>query len=420
MNHQKIVRVAITLLTGIICTSGIANAQGIVFGHNLDDALAKAKVENKLVFIDFYTSWCAPCKVMSNDVFPIANVGTFFNTNFINCKIQCDDKGEGVELGKKYQVGAYPTLMFLNKDGEIVHSTAGSLSANELIELGKDALNPDKNLWALMNNWKTGKKDAESAKIYLKTLKAAYRSEKASNDFIAYFNNLTPADKVSKSTFELINIVIPVPTTPVFNYLEDHLIDFFAVNDSVIVKRFLINRYTQYLYSFINPNTKEEYQVALEKFKIKKFSFEDEVVMYMNVFETLLYNPFDTKEYQKRGTAFLDKYGKNYDGYTTYLASLLGNCTGKYNEGAAGIKWMEDLLKRNPNTHYLSTYFYILWRNHRWDEAIKVGKKIRANNTKNNIENTTIDKQIADCITNKEKYAQKDADAKAQQKRHLK
>jgi thiol:disulfide interchange protein len=128
------------ILLGMLCAPAIVQAQGIAFLHDLDEALAKAKVENKMVFIDFYTSWCGPCKVMSNEIFPQATVGTFFNSNFINCKVQCDDKGVGVELGKKYQISAYPTLMFVDKNGNVVHSTAGAPFGRRPDLIGKNSI----------------------------------------------------------------------------------------------------------------------------------------------------------------------------------------------------------------------------------------------------------------------------------------
>lgn len=50
-------RKIILVLLGILYISGMISAQGINFTGNLDEALAKAKQENKLVFVDFYSSW---------------------------------------------------------------------------------------------------------------------------------------------------------------------------------------------------------------------------------------------------------------------------------------------------------------------------------------------------------------------------
>ena len=413
MKYLKQIRITIILLIAIICTPSIMFAQGIKFEKNLSEALVKAKAENKLVFVDFYTSWCGPCKAMAANTFPQEIVGTFYNKNFINCQVQCDDKGEGVELGKKYQVNAYPTLMYLNKEGEMVHSVAGGLSPKEFIELGKDALSPDKNLLFVIRNWNSGKQDFESAKKYFSTLKSAYRSEKASSDFIQYFNKLSTNDKISKNTFELIKVVGPGPTTPVFTYLENNLKKYARAVDSAQVYKYVAKGYSGYLHGFIDSDKEEDYKAAVANFKTKHFAFEDEVLMYVNVYETLLHKPFDTKEYQKRGTEFLDKYGLKDDGYTLSLTSLLGNCTGAYNVGAAGITWMENLMKRNPDPRYLNTYFYILWRNYRWDEAFKVGDQLRAYYIKTNRSTEDHDKQVKSLQEYRVKWEKKEADKKA-------
>ena len=59
---------------------------------SLAEAIASAKVENKLVFIDFYTAWCGPCKMMMKNVFPQPKVGEYFNGKYVCIKLDADKK----------------------------------------------------------------------------------------------------------------------------------------------------------------------------------------------------------------------------------------------------------------------------------------------------------------------------------------
>ena len=103
---------------------------------SFDEALKLAKKEKKNIFLDAYASWCGPCKMLKRNVFPQKEVGDFFNTNFINMAIDME-QGEGPQLARKYNVQAYPTLLFINSKGEVVGTAVGYHQAEELIAVGK-------------------------------------------------------------------------------------------------------------------------------------------------------------------------------------------------------------------------------------------------------------------------------------------
>ncbi len=105
--------------------SGLPTEQGIVFEQgSWQDVLAKAKKEDKLVFVDVYTSWCGPCKKMVAEVFPLKEVGDVFNAAFVNYKIDAE-KGEGIQIAKQFGVKSYPTYLFVNGDGVLVYRSGG-------------------------------------------------------------------------------------------------------------------------------------------------------------------------------------------------------------------------------------------------------------------------------------------------------
>lgn len=174
--------------------AAVAFAQGIKFeDNNFAAILAKAKKENKLVFVDAYASWCGPCKLMVKNIFPLQAVGDFYNSHFVNAKIDME-KGEGIGLAKKYNVKAFPTYLFINGDGEEVHRTLGYVEEKDFIQFAKDAEDPNKRLTALKQKFENGEKDPEFLKN-LAGLTIYNDSELAGRVLDRYFQQKTTLDQ---------------------------------------------------------------------------------------------------------------------------------------------------------------------------------------------------------------------------------
>ncbi|WP_029296916.1 thioredoxin family protein [Chryseobacterium hispalense] len=172
----------------------LAFAQGIKFEDtNFSTILAKAKKENKLIFIDAYASWCGPCKLMVKNVFPQKAVGDYYNSHFVNAKIDME-KGEGIELAKKYNVKAFPTYLFVDGNGEVVHRTLGYVEENDFIQFAKDAGDPNKRLGALKQKFENGEKDPEFLKN-LAGLTMYNDAEFAARVMDRYFSGKTELDR---------------------------------------------------------------------------------------------------------------------------------------------------------------------------------------------------------------------------------
>ena len=120
------------MILSLVLVASVTFAQGVAFepdGTLLPQAAAKAKKENKLVFVDCYTQWCGPCKKMARDIFPQAKVGKFMNERFVNVKIDMEASyAEG--LTKEWQVSGYPTFIIFNADGEEIGRFMGGSDAD--------------------------------------------------------------------------------------------------------------------------------------------------------------------------------------------------------------------------------------------------------------------------------------------------
>lgn len=106
--------------------------------EDFDSILVKAKIENKLIFIDFYTGWCGPCLKFTQTVLTDEKVGRYMNSTFINLKYDAE-KGAGITLAKKYNVKSYPTLLILDHEGNVVEDVMGKQLAvkEDMIRLSK-------------------------------------------------------------------------------------------------------------------------------------------------------------------------------------------------------------------------------------------------------------------------------------------
>lgn len=163
----------ITILFGILSIATGAFAQSIDFSkQSWEKVLAEAQSSNKNIFVDAYTTWCVPCKKMDKYVFTKPNVATFYNEYFIS--IQMDmEKGEGATFAKKYDVKAFPTLLYFSPDGELLHRVAGYKNSDEFLEVGITALNPKLRLGTMTKKYLQGERSPDFLRKYAYACKAA-------------------------------------------------------------------------------------------------------------------------------------------------------------------------------------------------------------------------------------------------------
>lgn len=152
------------------------NSQGIRFVENdfntLEEVKLAAKENNKYIFIDAYTTWCAPCKYMSQNIFPQKEVGDFFNEHFISIALQIDTTKKDNELVKRwykdaqwishhYEIQSYPTYLFIDDQGTLIHKIAGaSNNKEEFLTKVRQALDPAMQYSKLVEDFKNGRSDS--------------------------------------------------------------------------------------------------------------------------------------------------------------------------------------------------------------------------------------------------------------------
>lgn len=213
----------ITLTLTALIAAVAMMAQGMAFepeGTTLEQASAKAKAENKLIFLDCFTSWCGPCKKMARDVFPQEQVGAFMNSRYVNLKIDMES-AYGAPLAKKLQIQAYPTFVIFNANAEEIGRFVGGCAAEDFIknveEKSKDNSSAD-----LQQRWQNGDRDPEFLKTYLTTLNASYKGNEA-NDVAEAILDPQVETFASDSTLSMIFMRnITNPFSKAFTYTAKH------------------------------------------------------------------------------------------------------------------------------------------------------------------------------------------------------
>lgn len=213
-----------------VCLTTAAQGVNFIEGKPLADVLAQAKNEGKLVFVDCYTEWCGPCKIMSTREFVKPEAGEYFNKKFVNFKIDME-KGEGPEVGKKYDVAAYPTFLILETNGDLRGRCVGSAGISDFIKKVEDVLSSEKGLPWYQKKFKEGERDEAFLNEYMKILQENYMRDEMKNVATILLNGKTgaqiAADKDLFSAFQ----------TGGFTPLDDLFLNVYKERPTIVEKQ---------------------------------------------------------------------------------------------------------------------------------------------------------------------------------------
>lgn len=386
--------IALFLITGIVQAQ---NATGVKFEQSLSWAQVqqKAKKENKYIFVDVFTTWCGPCKQMDRDVFPKQEVGEFFNTHFINVKVQADTTKKDNEDVKKwyndaqaivktYNIDSYPVYLFFNPQGELVHRINGaSPTAAVFISKAELALSGyQKQKWQFTK----GEKDPNFLSDLLKSAQLMNDKELIPLAANAYLK--TQKDLTSAENLKLIAISTQKITDPGFNVLRSHPAKANAVLGEGVSEQIIA---TVVFDELVLPRLridgrKKDYGGGMVAYTGKVNEHVD-----WNELDRILGQQFPDLKDKIIMTAkpMYFQWTKNWSGYTDYISSVKSKIDNPQLDSHANnvflfsndkenlktaLAWSAELAtqKEKSNPKYLYTYANLLYKTGNTEEAIKV------------------------------------------------
>ncbi len=104
-----------------------------------------------MVFVDFYATWCGPCKWMDKNVFNQQELGALMKEGFISIKVNVEE--QELELVRQLEIQSIPTYGFFNAGGKLVLRQEGSMDMDSFVNMAQLVANtstyvssPDLNL----------------------------------------------------------------------------------------------------------------------------------------------------------------------------------------------------------------------------------------------------------------------------------
>ncbi|MGN6294264.1 MAG: thioredoxin family protein [Chitinophagaceae bacterium] len=363
----------ILLVTLLSCTNGFAQSLTTI-EQDYQQALRLAAKDNKLLLIDFYTSWCVPCKKLDKLVFQNDSIKQILGKNYVLLRYNAEDDTV-FNLSKKHHIFIYPSAVVLNKNGYVVNRNYG-FSGEDFATLSTSVL-----------TFTSQSRELNDQNIFLKGYTNTIDISGYPKFYIDYINriNTKPDPAVIRKYFsENRNIFSEEYFSTLIYIGADEVPP--SVADSILKNK---KRYTE-LYgekeveSLLYVIVRSKFDKAIAEknqllfddavlYVVKTLhegyaatiqSFKTEFMLAQNKWAEV----FRINEELKDKGGFSDE-SVNYFCWTVYKKcedqQVIKQC----------LQWMKELTDRKPEYAYLDTYAFLLYKSGNKEQAKVIAKR---------------------------------------------
>lgn len=362
---------AITIIAILLIGAVNVQAEGIKFFKGTwAEALEEANNTDKLIFVDAYTTWCGPCKAMSQNVFPERAVGEYYNANFINVKLDME-RGEGLDFAKKYQVRSYPSFYYIDGNGKVVHQAKGARPAPAFIKLGEFAMRQFDKSMEYAELYEQGERDPDFLRKYAYALVKANKPHlKVANEYFRTQEDLNTENNL-KALFAFMTEV----DSRIFSDMMAHkaqLLEFYTPNE-------IKNKVEQAAFNTVDKAVEFKVTTLMDEAKAAIATHYPEMSKSFDLKAEMRYNLAvqNGPAYLKATKKYVKKHVKNN---AAELHDIVIQTISIFEDKATlseAKKWSEKAVKNGGKAQYYFTHAMLLKQIGEKTEALKYAKQGR-------------------------------------------
>jgi protein disulfide-isomerase len=128
-------RISLVVSLGYAWYAFYVPSNNIAWADDYASAQQQAAQSGKPIILFFTAEWCVPCRIMKRSVLADEHVEATVNAGFTPVTIDVDDPDVAAAALRRYRVGATPTTIITDAQGNVLEQVEGGMGKSDFLKL---------------------------------------------------------------------------------------------------------------------------------------------------------------------------------------------------------------------------------------------------------------------------------------------